>query len=222
MPSQLPMRKRAESLIWTIIGGGAATRMILAMTNTCLLQQNTSLAATKVCLPRQSFCCDKQVCHDKGFVTTSILLLRQKMCFVVTNMCLSQQKWACHDKTFVATSLLLSRQNTSYVMTKLLLQQKWFLWQLPPIFNSLSTNHSVTSERETDQHMHTHHYLIEERGTKHRIGSAWVQLILLLQVTIFQCIKNVKERLHWQTDTVKKDYTVCTENKQSSGGCGYP
>ena len=65
MPSQLSMRKRAESLIWTIIGGGAATRMIFVMTNTCLLQQNTSLAATKVCLPRQSFCCDKQVCHDR-------------------------------------------------------------------------------------------------------------------------------------------------------------
>ena len=38
---------------------------------------------------------------------TSIFLSRQKMCFVVTNTCLSQQTCVCHDKTFVATKMIL-------------------------------------------------------------------------------------------------------------------
>ena len=61
------------------------------------------LAATKLlswqnCLSWQKFCCNTNICHDKHvFVATSILLLRQKTCFVMTNACLSQQNF-CHDK----------------------------------------------------------------------------------------------------------------------------
>ena len=53
----------------------------------------------------QTFCHDKNMFVMTSFVTASILLSRQKSCFVATNMC---------------------------VMTKLLSWQKWYLWQLPP------------------------------------------------------------------------------------------
>ena len=96
-----------------------------------------------MCLLGQRFCHDKHT-----FVATKDVFCRDKHVFVTTKVSLSWQNF-CSDK-------LLSQQNTSYVMTKLLLWQKWYLWQLlPMIFNSLSTNHSVTSERETDQHTHT-------------------------------------------------------------------
>ena len=56
--------------------------------------QKTCFVATKVCLPRQSFCRNKVLfvatkyfCRNKGFVATSILLTRQKACFVVTDTC---------------------------------------------------------------------------------------------------------------------------------------
>ena len=68
----------------------------------------------------------KYACHDnffvkimfvttklllwQTFVATGILFLQQKMCFVVTNTCLSWQKYTCCDKTFVATKLRLSWQ----------------------------------------------------------------------------------------------------------------
>ena len=77
------------------------------------------------------FCIIGRSCHKYNF-------LRQKMCFVATKVCLSQQNF-CHDRhfrcnkkivatnicrdihNFVVTSLLLSRQNTSFVMTKVCL-----------------------------------------------------------------------------------------------------
>ena len=57
-------------------------------------------------LSQQKYSCDKQFCHDKSFVTTSILLSSQKM-------------FCCNKHVFVAT--------------KLLSQQKWYLLQLPPM-----------------------------------------------------------------------------------------
>ena len=88
-----------------------------------------SLAGHKVCLSRQNVCGNKimfvatkylsqqtHVCCNKGFVSTNILLSRQKTCFVTRNTCLSRQKNACCDKTFVATKLCLSRQ--IFVVTK--------------------------------------------------------------------------------------------------------
>ena len=54
----------------------------------------------KLCLSRQKFCFDKNM-----FVTTSILLSRQKTCFVTTSILLSRQK-AC----FVATNTCLLQQ----------------------------------------------------------------------------------------------------------------
>ena len=36
--------------------------------------------------------CSRQFCHDKSFVAASLLLSRQKTCFVATNTCLSRQK----------------------------------------------------------------------------------------------------------------------------------
>ena len=89
--------------------------------------QNTSFVATKVCLPQQNFCRDKnmfgatnifcrdkylshetRVYRDKSFVTTSILLSRKKTCFVATNTCFARQKF-CRDKhVFRATKICLS------------------------------------------------------------------------------------------------------------------
>ena len=78
---------------------GVATSIIFVATNTCLLQQ-------KFCLDEHMFvatniCWDKHLSHqfffphdkhkkirNETFVTTSILLLRQKMCFVATATCL--------------------------------------------------------------------------------------------------------------------------------------
>ena len=48
-----------------------------------------------------SFVATKGVYRDKGFISTSILLSRQKTCFVVASTCLSRQKHACRHKTFV-------------------------------------------------------------------------------------------------------------------------
>ena len=72
---------------------------IVVATNTCLLWQNTSFVAIKVCLSRQNvFFRDKH-----NLVATSILLSRQKTCFVVTNTCLSLQTHVCHNNGFVTT-----------------------------------------------------------------------------------------------------------------------
>ena len=69
------------------------------------------------------FCCHKSILLSRQktcFVTTSILLLRQKTCFVTTSILLSRQK-TC----FVTTSILLSRQKMWFVTTNtcLLLQK---------------------------------------------------------------------------------------------------
>ena len=47
------------------------------------------------------------ICHEKGFVATNILLSRQKTCFVATRRALSGQTHVCRDKTFVATKMIL-------------------------------------------------------------------------------------------------------------------
>ena len=68
--------------------------------------------ATKVlsCLLGQNYACrdkrqTKKFCREKSCVASSILLTRQKTCFVATNSCLSRQKYACRDKTFDATNV---------------------------------------------------------------------------------------------------------------------
>ena len=72
------------------------------------------------------------VCRDTGFVLTSILLSRQKMCFAATKVCMSRQ-YLCRkrnmfvatniyrDTSFVTTSMLLSRQKTYFVATNMCL-----------------------------------------------------------------------------------------------------
>ena len=77
------------------------------------------LGVTKICLSQQNFCCDKYlsqqacVCCDKNDTWT--ILSRQKLCFVVTNMCLSQKifvvtKVLSQQKYFVITNIILSWQ----------------------------------------------------------------------------------------------------------------
>ena len=89
------------------------SRQIFLATN--IILQNTSFVATEVYLSQQNGCRNKHVFvttkirGDKSFVTTSILLSRQKTCFVVTNTCLSRQT------------------------TKHLSRQKLYLWQLLPM-----------------------------------------------------------------------------------------
>ena len=104
---------------YTIFGGNChkynfCCNEIFVMTNTCLLQRNTSFVVTKVCLSRQSFCHDKHmfvatnVCCDKCFVTPSIL-------FVATKDML----W-CDKHMSIATNTCL-------------LRQIFYLWQPPPM-----------------------------------------------------------------------------------------
>ena len=131
---------------------GAATNIFLA-TKVLSCCNKHNCVATKFCHKHTLLvCCNKTgVCCDKRFVSTSILLSWQKMCFVTTNMCMSQQKYACHDKTFFMTKLC--RDN--FFATKLLSWQayfchdkrcvllrqthvclswqKWYLWQLTPM-----------------------------------------------------------------------------------------
>ena len=86
---------------------GSATSLIFVATKdssrqTCLLSlqkyacRDKSFATTKLCLLRQNYVCHnenlcrekKNVCCNKSFVVTSILLSRQKMCFVATKILL--------------------------------------------------------------------------------------------------------------------------------------
>ena len=105
---------------------GRAATSIIFVTTKVLLQQ------TRVChdktglLPQQKYarvCCDKNI-----FVAASTLLLRQKMCFIMTNIHLWCQTRICGDKHV-------------FVATKLLLWQKLYLWQLRPMIDSGSTEH---------------------------------------------------------------------------------
>ena len=103
---------------------------------TSFVVTNTSFVATKVWLPWQNVCCNKIMfvaakyfLELKCFVATSILLLRQKTCFVITNTCLLWQNWKvsslrqnfCHIKIFCHDKQL----------SKLLLWQKMILVAAP-------------------------------------------------------------------------------------------
>ena len=91
---------------------GAATSIIFVATNTRLPRQ--TFCRDKIFSSRQNICRDKYLslqtqtfCRGKSFVATSILLSRQKTCFVATKMILvAYLLW----HTFVATKLCLSRQ----------------------------------------------------------------------------------------------------------------
>ena len=80
----------------------------------CLLQKKFchdkhTFVTTKLCLSWQMFC------HDKSmFVATNILLLQQKMCFVTTNTCLSQQKrYLWQLPPMICELLLACRRNVA-------------------------------------------------------------------------------------------------------------
>ena len=84
-----------------------------------------SFVMTKLCLLRHIFVMTKIFCHEKHnfiatktFVVTSILLSRQKMCFVATNMCLLWQNLSFLFKTcspFSSKPVVLSLQNLWFV-----------------------------------------------------------------------------------------------------------
>ena len=59
---------------------------------------------------KYDFCRDKRFVATKlclSFVSTSILLSRQNMCFITTNACLLQQTHFCYDKMCVTTKMIL-------------------------------------------------------------------------------------------------------------------
>ena len=110
---------------------------VFVATDTCLLWQNTSFVATKVCLSRQMFCRNKSMLDATNvlswqiFVATNTILSQQNLChgkltfccdkhmFVMTKhvFCcdksiLSWQKF-CHSKhTFVVTNFCHAKNNT--------------------------------------------------------------------------------------------------------------
>ena len=109
---------------------GAAASIIFVTTKVCLSRQNFCcccakhiFVVTKVLSRQTRACCDKKrllsqqkyalsrqnlFSRDKhNLVATSILLSRQKTCFVVTNTCLSLQTHVCHNKSFVTTKMIL-------------------------------------------------------------------------------------------------------------------
>ena len=133
-----------------------------AATNICHDKHN--FVVTKVCLSWQTYFCHdktvvvtnicghKQFYHDKSFVTTNLLLSRQKKSFVMmTKVCLLRQKFSFNKYMFVTTKTFCHGKHTFccnkichskhtfvvikdvFVRTKLLSGQKWYLWQLPPM-----------------------------------------------------------------------------------------
>ena len=111
---------------------GAATTIIFVATKVCLQRQNVcrdnnKKVAINTCLSRQMFCrdkhtfvpikvslsrqtlfyffsCDKYLSRQKYFVAASILLSRQKPCFVETNTCLSRQNFCCDKNNTCGSS----------------------------------------------------------------------------------------------------------------------
>ena len=69
--------------------------------------------ATKVCLPRQNFCCDKIVCRDKTFDATNC----DKIMFVATKR-LTRQEYFCRDKTRVLSRQIRICRNKSKLVAK--------------------------------------------------------------------------------------------------------
>ena len=115
----------------------------------------TKRFATKVCLLWQNFCRDKHIfvmcllfvmtklcLPQKSVVKARILLSQQKTCFVATKDLFCHDKPVfvatnfCHDKNYTCGSSCQWYLNSMhrFVATKLLSWQKWYLWQLPPIY----------------------------------------------------------------------------------------
>ena len=94
---------------------------LLSMTNICCIMQVFVMTKTKVLLWQAYFCHDKRhvllwqthVCRDKSKLVATkdfqfhVNFCHDKIMFVVTNTCLSQQ-----NTSFVTTSIVLSRQKT--------------------------------------------------------------------------------------------------------------
>ena len=107
---------------------------IFVATNTdnfvCTKRQHTSFFATKLCLLRQNFCCDKSFAAGNNWTR----VCRDKKYFVVTIIILSRHKFCRNTHTFVATTKdVFCRDKYVFVATELLSRQKWYLWQLPPM-----------------------------------------------------------------------------------------
>ena len=158
MPSQLSMRKRAESLIWTIIGGGAATRMIFVMTNTIfvatkhIFSRNKSMLAKTKLLLRQTGLSRQRFCHDKHTLVATercVLLWQTCVCrnkseLVMTKL-LSRQAYFCHDRTHLMSwQNFCCNKNDSCGSSR-----QWYLTAYQP------TTPSPQKERQTNTCTHT-------------------------------------------------------------------
>ena len=73
---------------------------VFVATKYVFCRDKSMLGATKL-LSRENYVCRRET--RVAFVTTSILLLRQKTCFVATKLCLSRQIHVC----FIATKMIL-------------------------------------------------------------------------------------------------------------------
>ena len=96
----------------------------------CQSWQNGKLVTPKSFVSHDKIMTDEylswqQFCQS---VVTSMLLLRQKMCFVATNTFLSRQKlcWWWVDVSVVSSDVIWHIRDKSYA------GQKRYLWQLPP------------------------------------------------------------------------------------------
>ena len=107
LPSCLPrVSSNNFGFIYYIYGGGGGGRDLGKSIDYLLIFVSEWTTVKYVFVAtKQVFCRDKYVCffffaffffaflsHDKTFVAASILLLRQKTCFVATKTCLSLQK----------------------------------------------------------------------------------------------------------------------------------
>ena len=111
-------------------------------------RQNTSFVATKVCLPRQNFCCDKIISVATNttelFVETNICRDKHdKIMFVETNICRDKHSFVVTKDVFC-----VCRDKHVFVATKLLSREKLYLWQLPPMIVGCLVKMETGEDRE--------------------------------------------------------------------------
>ena len=76
-------------------------------------------------LSQVSFLSRQNVCHDRGFVSTTMCLSRQNTSLFATKVCLSSKQKFCLDKhTFVGTKDVFCRDKNVFVATKVCLSRQ--------------------------------------------------------------------------------------------------
>ena len=92
LKQRLTMYRTLRKNAVTISSAGTATSIIKHLCACC----DKTFVATKFCSDKY-LSCQTCFCPNKSFVATSLVLSREKTCFLATNTCLSRQN-VCHNK----------------------------------------------------------------------------------------------------------------------------